>query len=92
MEKWRYSTTHFGTRCRWLVGKRFAADEEVETDVRKRLRLQSKDFHAAGFNAQLKRWDKCINVGGGYVEKLMFLPGSNITCFTFSIRLCDCPS
>jgi hypothetical protein len=27
------------------------------------------DFHAAGFDALVKRWDKCINVGGGYVEK-----------------------
>jgi hypothetical protein len=30
---------------------------------------QSKDFYAAGFDALVKRWDKCIIVGGGYVEK-----------------------
>jgi hypothetical protein len=52
-----------------LGGKRFADDEEVETEVRKWLRQQSKDFHAAGFEALVKRWDKCISVGGGYVEK-----------------------
>jgi hypothetical protein len=51
-----------------LGGKRFA-DEEVETEVRKWLRQQTKDFFAAGFDALVKRWDKCINVGGGYVEK-----------------------
>jgi hypothetical protein len=28
-----------------------------------------KDFYAEGFDALAKRWDKCINVGGGYVEK-----------------------
>jgi hypothetical protein len=28
-----------------------------------------KDFNAAGFEALVKRWDKCIGVGGGYVEK-----------------------
>jgi hypothetical protein len=28
-----------------------------------------KNFYAVGFDAQLKRWDKCINVVGGYVEK-----------------------
>jgi hypothetical protein len=39
-------------------------DEEVETEVRQWLRQQSKDFYAA-----VKRWDKCINVGGGFVEK-----------------------
>jgi hypothetical protein len=30
---------------------------------------QSKDFYAAVFDTPVKRWDKCINVGGGYVEK-----------------------
>jgi hypothetical protein len=43
-----------------------------ETEVRKWLRQQSKDFYAAGFDTLVKRWDKCINVGGGYVEKYMF--------------------
>jgi hypothetical protein len=47
----------------------FADDEEVETEVRKWLRQQSKDFCAAGFEALVKLWDKCINVGGGSVEK-----------------------
>jgi hypothetical protein len=28
-----------------------------------------KDFYAAGFDAMVKRWDKCISVGGGYIEK-----------------------
>jgi hypothetical protein len=50
-------------------GKLFADDEEVETEVLKWLRQQSKDFCAAGFDALVKRWDKCINVCGGYVEK-----------------------
>jgi hypothetical protein len=40
--------------------------------VRKWLRKRSKDFYAAGFDALVKRWDKRINVGGGYVEKQMF--------------------
>jgi hypothetical protein len=40
-----------------------------ETEVRKWLRQQSKDFYAVGFDALVKRWDKCISVGGGYVEK-----------------------
>jgi hypothetical protein len=50
-------------------GKRFADDEEVETEVRKWLRQQSKDFYAAGSDALVKRWDKCIDVGGGDVKK-----------------------
>jgi hypothetical protein len=41
-----------------LGGERFADDdEEVETEVRKWLRRQSKDFYAAGFDAVVKRWD-----------------------------------
>jgi hypothetical protein len=33
------------------------------------LRQQSKDFYGVGFNALVKQWDKCINVGRVYVEK-----------------------
>jgi hypothetical protein len=36
--------------------------EVAETTVK-------KDFYAAGFDAPAKGWDKCISVGGGYVEK-----------------------
>jgi nitrate reductase assembly molybdenum cofactor insertion protein NarJ len=50
-------------------GKLFADDEEVHTEVRKCLRKQSKNSYAVGFDVLVKRWDKCINVGGGYVEK-----------------------
>jgi hypothetical protein len=28
-----------------------------------------KDFYAVSFDALVKQWDKCINVGGGCVEK-----------------------
>jgi hypothetical protein len=40
-------------------------------DVRKSqiLRQQSKDFYAVGFDALVKRWDKCTNIDGGYVKK-----------------------
>jgi hypothetical protein len=31
------------------------------------LKQQSKDFFAAGFDALVKKWDKCVSVGGGYV-------------------------
>jgi hypothetical protein len=64
-------------------GKLFADVEEFETELRSWLRQQSKYFYAAGIDALVKRWDKCINVGGGYVEKSMLFPGSIITCFTF---------
>jgi hypothetical protein len=28
-----------------------------------------ENLYAAGFDALLNRWDKCINVDGGYIEK-----------------------
>jgi hypothetical protein len=52
-----------------LSGKRFADDEEVETEVRKWLRQQSEHFYATGFEALVKRWDKFMNIGQEYVEK-----------------------
>jgi hypothetical protein len=48
-----------------------------ETELRKWLRQESKHFYAAGFDALVKQWNKCINVGGG----------SDITCFTFYIHV-----
>jgi stage V sporulation protein SpoVS len=37
------------------------------------LRLRQKqDFCAVGFDALVKQWNKCINVGRGYVEKCKF--------------------
>jgi undecaprenyl pyrophosphate synthase len=78
--------------------KRFTAESRnYHKDVRKLqiipdqvwkwLRQQSKDFYTAGVDSLVKLWDKCINVGGGYVEKYIFYPRSNIMCFTFYIHL-----
>jgi hypothetical protein len=44
-----------------------------------RLRQKKRSLYAAGFDALVKRWDKCINVGGGYVEK--HFAGSNYHMF-----------
>jgi hypothetical protein len=49
--------------------KKKAEDTEVGMEVRNWLRQQSKDFYAAGFDTLVERWDKHINVGGGYFEK-----------------------
>jgi hypothetical protein len=46
-------------------GKRFADDKEVETEVRKWQRQQTKDFYVAGFDAQVKQSD-----GAGYVREI----------------------
>jgi thiamine kinase-like enzyme len=40
-----------------------------ETELRKWLKQQSKDFYAAGFDALVKQWDKCITVAREHSEK-----------------------
>jgi hypothetical protein len=59
----------FGSLKKHLGSKRFTHDEEVETEVLKWLRQQSKDFYAAGFDTMVKRLDRCISVGGRYIKK-----------------------
>ncbi|GBM22226.1 hypothetical protein AVEN_141168-1 [Araneus ventricosus] len=51
-----------------LEGKHFA-DDDVQHEVLLWMRQQPKEFYAAGIGALMKRWDKCINIGGDYVEK-----------------------
>jgi hypothetical protein len=65
----RVKQVTIGSRNCHPVCKRFADDEEAVTEVRLRLRQQSKDFYAAGFEAPVMRWNKFINAGGGYVEE-----------------------
>jgi hypothetical protein len=62
-------STYGGKRFTTVGVKSFADDEEVETEMRKLLKQQSKEFYNVGFDAMVNRWDMCINVGGGYVEK-----------------------
>jgi histone-lysine N-methyltransferase SETMAR len=59
----------FGPLQNHRSGKRFADETEVEIEARKWPRQQSKDFYAASLDVLVKLWDKCINVGGAYVEK-----------------------
>ena len=44
-------------------------DDAVERAVRAWFRQQPKEFYAAGFQGLVKRWDKCLNLYGDYVEK-----------------------
>jgi hypothetical protein len=69
--------------------KVFRKSHIMPDQVRKWLRQKSKDLYAVGFEALVKRWDKCINFGGGYVEIYMFLfqvPISHDLRFMF---ICD---
>jgi hypothetical protein len=41
----------------------------MEREVTAWFRQQPKKWYAAGFQGLVKRWDKCLNVQGDYVEK-----------------------
>jgi hypothetical protein len=45
----------FGPQKIHVGGKGFADDEAVETEARRWLKQQLKDFYAAGFDAMAKR-------------------------------------
>jgi hypothetical protein len=59
----------FGPLKHHLSDEHFPDDEAVEREVTTWFRQQPKEFYAAGFRGLLKRWDKCLNVQGDYVEK-----------------------
>jgi hypothetical protein len=52
-----------------LSAEHFPDDEAVESEVTAWFRQQPKEIYAAGFQGLVKRWDKCLNVRGDYVEK-----------------------
>jgi hypothetical protein len=52
-----------------LSTEHFPDDEAVEREVTAWFRQQPKGFYAAGFQGLVKRWEKCLNVQGDYVEK-----------------------
>jgi histone-lysine N-methyltransferase SETMAR len=59
----------FPTLKRTLKGCCFSESEDVEAAVQTFIHTQDTDFYQQGFFKLVKRWDKCMNVGGNYVEK-----------------------
>jgi histone-lysine N-methyltransferase SETMAR len=59
----------FPTLKRTLEGCRFTTNEHAEAAVQTFVRTRNTDFYQQGFFKLVKQWDKCINVGGDYVEK-----------------------
>ncbi|GBM62306.1 hypothetical protein AVEN_239436-1 [Araneus ventricosus] len=59
----------FGPLKHHLGGKHFADDDDAKHEVLLWMRQQLKELYAAGIGALIKHWDKCINIGGDYVEK-----------------------
>lgn len=54
-------------------GKKFEDNNEVMAAVEEFSESQSKDFFFKGILGLAKRWTKCIDLLGDYVEKYIFL-------------------
>jgi hypothetical protein len=71
-----------------LSGKSFPVDDAVERAVCAWFRQQPKEFYTAGFQKLVKRWDKCLNLYGDYVENKCCLYVI-ISIRFFSITICN---
>jgi hypothetical protein len=58
----------FGPLKHHISGERFTEDDAVERTVWACFRQQPQEFYAAGYQGLVKRWDKCLNLYGDYVE------------------------
>jgi len=52
-----------------LTGTQFRNDDEVRSAVHEWLRTIPKEFFSRGISALVKRWRKCIELEGYYVEQ-----------------------
>lgn len=52
-----------------LRGKKFLNDNEVMAAVEAYLESREKDFFLNGIRGLEKRWNKCVDLFGDYVEK-----------------------
>jgi phage terminase large subunit-like protein len=55
---------------KYSQGSSKVTDDEIE--VRNFLKQESENFYAAGFEALMKQWDKCIPVGGDMLRNKSF--------------------
>lgn len=59
----------FGALKKPLRGKHFASVEEMQTEINQWVRTTSKDFFENGLKSLTKRWQKCVQLRGDYIEK-----------------------
>lgn len=64
------SDFHLFTRMKkWLASQHFNDDDELQNAVTDWLRAQAAKFYEEGICKLVKRYDKCLNLNGDYVEK-----------------------
>jgi hypothetical protein len=59
----------FGPLKDALSGKHFRDDDEVRSAVHEWLRTRPKEFFSRRIYMFVKRWHKCIELAGDYVEQ-----------------------
>lgn len=59
----------FGNLKKPLRGKHFANIDEMKVAVNQWLSETPKEFFANGIRKLTKRWEKCVAIGGDYIEK-----------------------
>jgi hypothetical protein len=81
-----------GSVCRvkrFTTGSRNSLEDDRKPQMMW-LRQKSKDFYAVGFDAPVKRRDKCISVSGGYLKKQTFVSRSEYHMFYVLYRSVTC--
>jgi hypothetical protein len=53
----------------FLGGRRFKSDEEVKDAIKEWINRLAAEVYDEGIQKLVTRYDKCLNVGGNYVEK-----------------------
>jgi hypothetical protein len=61
----------------YLGGRLFKSNEEVEDAVKERLNGLAAEVYDEGIQKLVTRYDKCLNVGGDYVEKELRVCNNN---------------
>jgi hypothetical protein len=54
---------------RFLTAERFSSDDEVKTAMQHWVKALAADFFDEGIQKLVPRYDRCLNLGGDYVEK-----------------------
>ncbi|GFX01787.1 hypothetical protein TNCV_1021901 [Trichonephila clavipes] len=67
--KRRVSPSQISSVMKNLAGRFFGSNAEVKQAVKLFFRMQNPEFFLDGFLKLTKRYDKCVNVLGTYVEK-----------------------
>jgi histone-lysine N-methyltransferase SETMAR len=53
----------------YLRGNHFASNEDLKKEVERWLRQQDETFYTRGLEKLFDRYEKCIELGGAYIEK-----------------------